>query len=323
MAQPGSSGQPALPKVRVAEDSRTFTVGKQKSFVPMGVTYYRPGTGWAPQVWKQFDREATRKDFVRMRELGVNCVRVFLTFGSFYRKTGELDAAGLAKFDEFLAIAEQAGIYVHPTGPDHWEGMPNWNPAGIEDERTLAALEGFWKLFAARYRDRTGIFAYDLRNEPEVGWDDRMKPAWNAWLARRYGGAEAIAKAWGRTNVVELDKIPVPAPTEATELQQAEYCRKVVRTSAGFVCGCLNWGLFDQPEATDCSELTGLVTADGRTKEWGKTFQTLAKEFKGQRIPSKTIGARPVLDWEACVTSAAAGREFQRRYWEAFRRDPF
>lgn len=458
-AQAASVKNHALPKVRVAPDSQTFTVGKQESFVPMGVTYYRPGTGWAPQVWKQFDREATRQDFVRMRELGVNCVRVFLTFGSFYRKPGELNASALAKFDEFLTIAEEAGIYVHPTGPDHWEGMPDWNPAGIEDERTLAALEEFWRLFAARYRGRSVIFAYDLKNEPEVGWNDRMKPAWNAWLARRYGGAEAIAKAWGRTNAVEAEKIPVPEPAdalknrelldfqlfredladewtrrqvaaiksadpealvtvgmiqwsvpallpsgvrhyaafrphrqaglldflevhfypladgayeyqgeeqesknlaylesvvrevaaagkpvvlaefgwygggkpkfnggrhpEATERQQAEYCRKVVRTSAGFACGWLNWGFFDQPEATDCSELTGLATADGRTKEWGKTFRALAEEFEGQKIPAKEIGARPVLDWEACVTSAAAGKEFQRNYWEAFRKDPF
>jgi hypothetical protein len=442
----------------VAADGRTFTAGERKPFVPMGVTYYRPGTGWAPQVWKQFDADATRRDFARMRELGVNCVRVFLTFGSFYRKPGELDTAGLAKFDEFLAIAEAAGIYVHPTGPDHWEGMPDWGPVGIEDERTLAALEGFWKLFAARYRGRSVVFAYDLKNEPEVGWNGRMEPAWNTWLVKRYGGAEAMTKAWGRTNAVVAGKIPVPASADAlknrelldfqsfredladewtrrqvaaiksvdpgalvtagaiqwavpamlpagprhyaafrpsrqarfldflevhfyplangayeyqgaeeesrnlaylesvvrevaaaekpvvlaefgwygggkpkfdggrhpaaTELQQAEYCRKVVRTSAGFVCGWLNWGFYDQPEASDCSELTGLATADGRTKEWGKTFQALATEFAGKTFSPRTIGARPTLDWEACVTSAAAGNEFRRKYGEAFEKDP-
>jgi len=34
-------------------------------------------------VWKQFDADTTRKDFARMKELGVNCVRVFLSYGSF------------------------------------------------------------------------------------------------------------------------------------------------------------------------------------------------------------------------------------------------
>ena len=45
----------------------------------MGINYFRPGTGWAPQVWKKFDAAATRKDFARMKELGINCVRVFLS----------------------------------------------------------------------------------------------------------------------------------------------------------------------------------------------------------------------------------------------------
>ena len=111
----GAEVQP-LPKIRVAKDGHGFVTGKRKPFVPFGVSYYRPGTGWAPQVWKQFDAEVTRRDYARMKELGVNCVRVFLSYGSFYHEPGILDTNGLAKFDQFLAIAEEAGIRVHPTG---------------------------------------------------------------------------------------------------------------------------------------------------------------------------------------------------------------
>src|SRR5678810_1046863 len=82
---PESVGQPQpLAKIKVARDARTFVTSKGKPFAPFGVNYYRPGTGWAPQVWKKFDPEATRQDFRRMKSLGVNCVRVFLTYGSFY-----------------------------------------------------------------------------------------------------------------------------------------------------------------------------------------------------------------------------------------------
>src|SRR5208282_6344839 len=80
------AAQPPLPKVRIAKDGRSFETETGKPFVPLGVSYYRPGTGWAPQVWKQFDAEATRKDFARMKELGVNCTRVFLSYGLFYRE---------------------------------------------------------------------------------------------------------------------------------------------------------------------------------------------------------------------------------------------
>ncbi len=42
----------------------------------------------------------------------------------------------------------------------------------------------------------------------------------------------------------------------ASEEQQAQWCRRVVETSAGFAVGWLNWGFYDHPEATDVSQLT-------------------------------------------------------------------
>lgn len=188
----------SLPRIRIAADGRTFVTEEGKPFVPMGVNYYRPGTGWAPQVWKKFDVEATRQDFARMKQWGVNCVRVFLTYGSFFTAPDALCPEGLAKFDQFLAMAEAAGIYVHPTGPDHWEDMPAWAARDrIADERVLAALETFWSRFAQRYCGRSVIFAYDLLNEPEVSWDSpATQTKWNAWLQAHYGAADKQAAAW-------------------------------------------------------------------------------------------------------------------------------
>jgi len=454
-ANPPNSS-PSLPKVHVARDGRTFITSEGKPFVPFGVNYYRPGTGWAPQIWKQFDPEATRKDFARMKQLGVNCLRVFLTFHSFYTDPGELRPEGLSKFDQFLALAEEAGVYVHPTGPDHWEGPPNWRPVAIGHEGTLRATEEFWKLFAARYRGRNVIFAYDLKNEPHVGWDlDILKPQWNQWLQKRYGTAEKLTSAWGATNTLQFGQVPIPAvrnalknrelldfqtfredladdwtrrqaaaikladpdalvtvgflqtsvpsrfwggindytgyrperqakfldfleihfyPSErggyeyrseedelanlaylegivrevarpgkpvvlaefgwyggaekpkfdkgahpqASEEQQARYCQHVIETSAGFAIGWLNWGLYDHPGATDCSELTGLLTVDGKTKAWGKTFHQLSARFAGKHIPPARAGTRPALDWDACVTSSQAAKEFRQSYFREF-----
>ena len=197
----GAAEPPAarLPKIRVAPDGRTFQTADGKPFVPMGVNYYRPGTGWAPQVWKKFDAEATRRDFAQMRQLGVNCVRVFLTFGSFLQQPDQLSAEGLDRFDQFLQIAEEAGIYVHPTGPDHWEGIPDWARGDrFLDRKLLAAQENFWRLLAERYRGRNVIFAYDLLNEPEIRWESRgMREEWNEFLRNKYASAEKNATAWG------------------------------------------------------------------------------------------------------------------------------
>lgn len=447
-----------LPKIQITKNGRAFRLENGKPFVPFGVTYYRPGTGWAPQVWKQFDPAATRKDFGRMKELGINCVRVFLTYHSFYSEPGVLRPDGLAKFDQFVRIAEEWGMYVHPTGPDHWEGPPNWQPVAIEDEKTISALEAFWKLFAARYRARTVIFAYDLKNEPELSWDsETLNAKWNTWVEKKYHTVGALASAWNETNHIQWGHISAPSDLgalknsclldyqrfreevadewtrrqvnaiksvdpdalatvgliqwsvpsllpgsvryysafrperqakfldfleihfypfangayeyksqadelanwsyleavmrevarpgkpvmvaefgwygggkpkfdaeihpAATEKQQAHYCRGVVETSAGYAVGWLNWGFYDQPESTDCSELTGLMTADGKVKAWGRTFQELAARYNRQGIPPVFSKLQPELDWDACLTSVAAAKEFRQKYLEAFLKD--
>lgn len=215
----------ALPKVRIGPDGRSFVTDDGKPFVPMGVNYFRPGTGWSPQVWKQFDDEATRHDFARMKSLGVNCVRVFLSYGSFFMRPDALLPEGLAKFDQFLSIAEAAGIYVHPTGPDHWEGRPAWAPAGnkiTNDENYLMALDTFWRQFARRYRGRSVIFAYDLWNEPHVAWDNEtMREEWNGWLAARYPSVDEAAKAWGvPVETIHWGRQPVPAETDDPDNRQ-------------------------------------------------------------------------------------------------------
>ena len=166
------------PKIRVDRPNRRFLDAGGKPFVPFGVTYYRPGTGWAPQLWKQFDAEATRRDFARLKRQGANVVRVFISFGSFFTEPGKLDPAGLARFDQLLDLADEAGLYVHPTGPDAWEGMPQWTRdlnvfSNDTNQPSLQALENYWRWFAARYRGRSTIWAYDLRNEPHLAWDTR------------------------------------------------------------------------------------------------------------------------------------------------------
>jgi hypothetical protein len=446
-----------LPKIRVAGDQRGFVTESGTPFIPVGVNYFRPHTGWAPQVWKKFDVEATAGDFKKLKELGFNCVRVFLSYGSFCTEPGIVKPEGFEKFDRFLELAENAGIYVHPAGLDHWEGPPTW-PTGIEEEKNVAALEQFWKTFVARYRGRSVVFAYDLKNEPEVGWDNAtLRTAWNIWLQKQELEPEALARKWGYTNQLKQGEIPTPAqdpllgnialkayqdfreyladewtrrqsaairaadpkalvtvgliqwsvpalipagsrhyaafrpqrqaawldfleihfyPLErgvfgyrneeeelanlayleailrevakpgkpvvlaefgwygggkptfggggvpaATQEQQAQYCRRLVQSSAGWACGWLNWGMFDHPGAGDCTELIGLFTADGELKAWGTEFGRLARFYQGKKLPLPALGPRPELNWNDCVLKAQAGHDFRREYFQAFQKD--
>lgn len=446
-----------MERVRIAADGRGFAVGGTP-YVPFGVNYYRPGTGWAPQVWKTFDRAATAADFAILRDLGANCVRVFLTYGSFTTEGAAPSSEGLDKLDAFLDIAEEHGLRVHPTGPDHWEGLPSWARTDrIADDRVLDALDRFWEETARRYRGRGAVFAFDLLNEPSVGWDtDALRPKWRSWALDRYGSVsaattawglptkdaaltpapaaepalddahlldyqrfrESIADAWTRRQVTAiragdpdalvtvgaiqwavpylLPSIPhyaafrpsrqappldflsfhfypladgmyqyegeaardanlayveavareVAAPGKpvvvgefgwygggslpirngqrtraASEQDQADWCAQLVETTRGVATGWLNWGMYDQPEATDVSALTGLLTADGTTKEWGKRFASLAPSVTAGATP-RSAGSRPAFEWDRYIADLDAAREHRAAYVDAFRGSP-
>ncbi len=442
-----------LAKVRIAADGSGF-VRDGRPFMPIGLTYFRPHTGWAPQVWKRFDPEATRADFRRLKAMGVTVVRVFLTYGSFLQSRGQLDSEGLAKLDRFLDIAEEAGIYVHPTGPDHWEGTPGWARGDrYAEEDLLKAQESFWTALAARYRGRGVIWAYDLLNEPEIRWEgEAMRARWNRWLEATYKTPQAVAAAWGvPVNAIQLGILPVPARTSpagpllrdyqhcresiatewtrrqaaairaadpdalvtvgliqssvplnlagpwhyaafrprqiapwldflevhfypldggvyhyenaaaeqrnlaylhavvreaaapgkpvvlaefgwygggkptldggtwpaATELDQARWCRLAVETTRGLAAGWLNWGLYDYPGAGDITQLSGLLTADGKTKAWGTAFSALATELHAHP-PRLNVPTGALLDWDACTIDAQARAAAREQAIKAF-----
>ena len=179
-----------LPKVTVDGTKKTFVDSNNKLFVPCGVSYYRPDTGWPPQNWKKFDEKLVRRDFQRMKEMGLNVARIFTQLGTFYTEPAKLNEEALAKFDKLLDIADEYGIYIHPTGPSGWEGEPEWmKPLGnvaknYANEQGNAVLEDWWKMFVGRYRGRSTIWAYDIRNEPSMAWDtpeSRIK--WDEWRA--------------------------------------------------------------------------------------------------------------------------------------------
>lgn len=192
----------------VAPDGRSFVERDSgRAFIPFGTNYYDPDTGWAPKIWRRFDAGKVKRHFGVMKELGVNCARIFLTAATFQPDAETIDQNALEKLDALVGIARQSEIRLMLTGPDHWEGVPEyWKGDRFAGEQAFKALEYFWTVVAGRYRGEPAIFAWDLLNEPHLPWfDENWRGRWNKWLEEKYGSWEGFRSAWG-AEIAESDK---------------------------------------------------------------------------------------------------------------------
>ncbi len=194
--------------------------GTGNSLVVVGVNYFGPHDGWAPKLWHRFDPVRVRQHLQLLRDEGYNAIRVFLTLDSFHQQPGQVRPEGAAKFRQLLDICREMGIRVVPTGPDHWEGIPSWMKGKDQfaDEEVLRANEAWWEAFAAMFGSDPAILAYDLLNEPSIGWTSpAMKTKWNRWLQDKYGTLDQIAAAYGRPveQLGTLGQLDTPAAEPA------------------------------------------------------------------------------------------------------------
>jgi hypothetical protein len=217
-----------MPFVEVDPQSSTAfrERGTDKPFVAIGVNYFDHQTGWAPKLWQRFDETRVREQLALLRDQGFNTIRVFITLQSFEREAGALTPEGRDRFRQLLDLCKQCSIYVIPTGPELWEGRPDWCSGDrFADEAMLAAEESWWRAFTAAFAGEPAILAWDLANEPAVGWTSpAMQSKWNEWLVARYHTREAIAAAWN----TPLDKLEPAGQIEAPPAKPARGNRKLL-----------------------------------------------------------------------------------------------
>ncbi len=183
---------------------KIFSINKKGEFVSNGIPFKSKGINYYPQhaswdMWKKFSTDTLQKDFKLIRSLGLNTVRIFVPFHEFGK--GHTEEYHLQQLDSLLQIAQENNLYVIPTLFDfiHNYHLSNWAASDRQLEHLLN-----------RYKNHPQILAWDIKNEPDLDFENHKKKDVLAWLefmierTKKYDPNHLITIGWSSTNVADL-----------------------------------------------------------------------------------------------------------------------
>ncbi|NNF22187.1 MAG: cellulase family glycosylhydrolase [Saprospiraceae bacterium] len=159
-------------------------------FFPKGINYYPSDHPWE-LFWSEFDPELVVRDFITIGDLGLNTIRIFIPYLEF--GGAEVSSIQIDKLKKVLDLADQQEIKVIVTLFDFFldYDLDQWNHA----DRHLETL-------LSEFRDHPAIFAWDIKNEPDLDFDSRGKTEVISWLdfilkrARNYDPNHLLSIGW-------------------------------------------------------------------------------------------------------------------------------
>ncbi len=135
-----------------------------------GVNYYPQAAPWTA-FWPTYNRAQTTIDLRRIRELGLNTVRIFLSYEDFGGTV--VTAEKRAKLANFLDQAAAARLHVIVTLFDH---HTDHHPATwAADARHIATLVPY-------FAEHPALLAWDIKNEPDRDYGYNGQPLVDGWL---------------------------------------------------------------------------------------------------------------------------------------------
>lgn len=308
-----------------------------------GINYYPQATPWH-EFWPNYDPAVVEQDFARMRQLGLNTVRIFVPFEQWGGP--RVNTAYQEQLADLLARADGHGLKVIVTLFDF---RADYQPLGWPGaDRQLEAL-------LIRFKDSPTILAWDLKNEPNLDYAAHGRATVDAWLAhtarlaRAYDPNHLLTVGWSspdaaRTLAEDLDFVSFHfyAPAEQllpeyTALRAAVPDRPIVLTEFGLP----TWNSFFFPnghsEPEQAMYYADVLSALRATDSGGYLAWTLydfadvpanvAGTWPWQRQPQKYLGIlrgdgepKPVAallapNADLAVTRIPAWARFLKPFW--------
>lgn len=142
--------------------------GEKFSF--QGINYYPKDTPW-DTFGEGFDEQTIGKDFQFLKEHGFNSIRIFIPYEEFGK--ADLIPEKTEKLKKLLDIAHANSLKVLITLFDFYGdySVSDWN-------QTYSHARDLVKMF----RNHPAVFAWDLKNEPDLDFENRGKERVLNWL---------------------------------------------------------------------------------------------------------------------------------------------
>lgn len=168
------------PFIVVAPDKKGFArKDSLKTFHPWGANYDHDESGRLLEDYWEKEWPKVESDFVEMRQLRFNVVRIHLQFGKFMDSSQQANTRSLQLLGRLAKLAERERLYLDVTGLGcyHKKDVPTWYDA-LDEKGRWQAQAHFWRAVANELKNSPAVFCYDLMNEPVVPGGKRAQGEW-------------------------------------------------------------------------------------------------------------------------------------------------
>ncbi|WP_142784578.1 cellulase family glycosylhydrolase [Changchengzhania lutea] len=159
-----------ITKIQVEDYKTKFVPATGLSTQINGINYYPQNTPW-DMFGDAFDPKIISKDFKIIKDAGLNSVRIFVQYDDFGK--ANVNTEKLKKLKDVLDLAEENNLKVMVTLFDFYGdySVLDWSLNQRHAETIVSEL-----------KDHPALFAWDIKNEPNLDFDNRGESLVKAWL---------------------------------------------------------------------------------------------------------------------------------------------
>lgn len=179
-------------KIVISPDHKGFMLDKtHRTFHPWGMNYGHYGMLIEDSHSPLWDTLST--DFKKMKDMGINDVRVHLQFDEFMISPDSVNENAISGYKRLLTLAQKTGLYLDLTGLACFRPAKRllWYDSLDESDRWKTQSR-FWGEVAKATAGNPAVFCYDLMNEPTIPTKplkkDQEVTLTEAWYSGALGG---------------------------------------------------------------------------------------------------------------------------------------